>query len=229
MGSPQRGEQPESKAKVLLVDDHPVMRQGLARLIDPQPDLTVCGEVGDAAAALKAIAATKPDIAVVDISLDRDMGGIELIKDIKVRYPDLPVLVLSMHDESVFADRAIRAGARGYVMKEEATKTVLDAIRCLLDGEIYLSDRMARKMLTGIARGRSDEGKFPVERLTNRELEVLQLTGQGLGTSQIAKKLHISVKTVETHRAHVKEKLKLDNSAQLLQYAIQWVQSQGVG
>jgi len=220
---------PKSKAKVLLVDDHPVVRRGLAELIDQEPDLAVCGEAEDASEALKAIARSQPDVAIIDISLSKDMSGIELIKNIKVRFPKLTVLVLSMHDETVFAQRALRAGARGYIMKEQAMETVLTAVRQVLDGELYVSEKLAKKMLSGVIDGGSQADRFPVERLTDRELEILQLIGRGLGTSQIAQKLHLSVKTVETHRAHVKEKLDLADSAALTEYAIQWAQSERIG
>lgn len=215
----------KKKAKVFLVDDHPVVRQGLGQLINQQRDLIVCGEAEGAVQALKAISASEPDVAVIDISLNKDISGIELIKDIKTQFPKLFVLVLSMHEETVFAERALRAGARGYVMKQEAMETVLTAIRQVLNGQIYVSDRMAKKLLSGIIDGPPGEGKFPVERLTNRELEVFQLIGRGIGTSQIADKLCLSVKTVEVHRAHIKEKLNIKNPRELVPYAIQWVQA----
>lgn len=213
------------KTKVLIVDDHPVVRQGLVRLIELQSDLCVCGEAANAHEALEAIETLKPDVAIVDLSLDKDLGGIELIKDIKTQFSQLPVLVLSMHSESVFAERMLRAGAKGYVMKEEAPETMLTAIRRVSDGKIYLSDNMSTKILSGLVKGQPVTDKLPAERLTDRELEVLELIGRGLGTSQAAKKLHLSVKTIETHRAHIKEKLQIENASELLQYAIEWVRS----
>ncbi len=223
--------QPEpakGKTKVLIVDDHPVVRQGLVRLIELQSDLCVCGEAANAHEALKAIETLKPDVAIVDLSLDKDLGGIELIKDIKTQFSQLPVLVLSMHSESVFAERMLRAGAKGYVMKEEAPETMLTAIRRVSDGKIYLSDNMSTKILSGLVKGQPATDKLPAERLSDRELEVLELIGRGLGTSQVAKKLHLSVKTIETHRAHIKEKLQIENASELLQYAIEWVQSKNL-
>ncbi len=209
--------------QVYLVDDHPVVRQGLARLIDQEDDLAVCGESETGLEAYKQIPKIKPDIAVVDISL-KDMNGIELIKDLKARMPDLPILGLSMHDESVFAERVIRAGAMGYIMKEEAATTVLQAIRRVVAGQIYLSSRISSRLVSKFLTGPA-EVQNPLELLSDRELEVFQLIGQGFGTRQIAEKLHLSVKTIETYRANIKEKLKLKNATELLQHAIQWAQS----
>jgi len=209
-------------AGVLVVDDHPVVRQGLAMLINHEPDLTVCAEAATPPDALKAIAEAKPDVAIVDLSL-KGASGLELIKDIKVRYPHLPVLVLSMSDENVYAERALRAGARGYLMKEEAAEKVLTALRRVLDGGIYLSDAMASRLLRQFVAGALPAGGSPVDRLSDRELEVFRLIGQALGTSEIARQLHLSPKTIETHRAHIKDKLKLDTATELLQHAIQFV------
>ena len=214
----------EAKAKVLVVDDHPVVRQGMAQLISHEPDLTVCGEAGSVPEALKAIAACHPDVAVVDLSL-KGASGLELLKDIKVRYPRLPVLVLSMADENVFAERALRAGARGYMMKEEAAEKVLEAIRCVMAGRIYLSDAMASRLLHQFVDGKSKAGASPVDGLSDRELEVFQLIGRGLGTGEIARQLHLSPKTIETYRAHIKNKMNLESATELLQHAIQYVQS----
>lgn len=216
-----------TKARILIVDDHPIVREGLRDLIDQEPDLTVCGTAQNQLEALKALEALKPDAAVVDISLNKDMGGIELIKDIKIRYPNLPVLVLSMHDETLFAERALRAGAMGYVMKEQATENVMIALRKILRGEIYLNDRVAAKMLSRLVDKHPEQAAGPsVERLSDRELEVFEMIGHGIGTRQIADKLHLSVKTVEAHRMHIREKLKLQDATELLQYAIQWVQAE---
>lgn len=216
------------KIKVLLVDDHPIVRQGLTQLIDQEEDMVVCGEAETPLEALKVIEETKPSIVLVDISL-KEASGIELVKDAKIRYPDLPVLVLSMHDESFYAERVLRAGSRGYVTKEEATEKVLIAIRRVLAGEIYVSDKMASKMLSKLVDGRPGAEGFSLERLTDRELEVFELIGQGLSTRQIAKKLHLSIKTIESHRENIKRKLKLKNAAELLQHAIQWVQVEKAG
>ncbi len=217
-----------NKARVLLVDDHPLVRSGLSQLIDREADLVVCGEASDAPGALEALETSRPDVVVLDISLDEDIGGLALIKDIKLRSPKLFVLVLSMHDQTVFAERAIRAGAGGYVMKDESAETILTAIRKVLRGQIHLSDQMIEKMLATIVGRRPGTDGFLVDSLTDRELEVLLLLGQGTGTSQIAKKLHLSVKTVESHQARIKEKLKLADSAQLRKYAIQWTQSENM-
>jgi DNA-binding NarL/FixJ family response regulator len=213
------------KSKILIVDDHPIVRQGLAELVNHENDLVVCGQAEDAHQARKAIKELRPDMAVIDISL-RETSGIELIKDINVQYPNLPVLALSMHDESLYAERALRAGAKGYIMKAEATEKVITAIRKILNGEIYVSDKMAAKMVRKLVGGKAKISTTPVERLSDRELEVFHLIGKGYGTRQISERLHLSIKTIETYRAHIKEKLSLTNAAELLRYAIQWVSSQ---
>ena len=218
----------KEKARILVVDDHPIVRRGLVLMIMAESDLTVCGEAETAADALKIIAGAKPDAAVVDLSL-KGISGLELLKDIKVRYPKLPVLVLSVFDESIYAERALRAGAKGYMMKEEAAEKVLTAIRQILEGQIYLSDAMSSRLLHVLVGGRTDGGASVAERLSDRELEVFQLIGRGLGNTDIAKQLHISPKTVETYRAHIKEKLNLTSATELLQHAIQWTQSMGTG
>jgi DNA-binding NarL/FixJ family response regulator len=221
---PQNNLQP--KNKVLIVDDHPIIRQGLKELIDQEPDLAVCGEADNALDALKAVKTLQPDIAIVDISLNKDMSGLELLKDFKIRFPHLPALVLSMHDESIFAERVLRAGARGYVMKEEATERVLVAIRRILGGDIYLNERVSSKILNKIA-GVKTEGKASgIESLSDRELEVFELIGLGLSTREIADKLFLSGKTIEAHRTHIREKLGLKNAAELLQHAIQWTRKE---
>jgi DNA-binding NarL/FixJ family response regulator len=215
----------KSKTKVIIVDDHPIVRQGLAELINNEQDLTVCGHAEDAHEALAIIKESGPDMVIVDISL-KETSGMELIKDIKAQYPDLPVLALSMHDESLYAERALRAGAKGYIMKVEATENVVTAIRKVLSGQIYVSDRMAAKMVRKLVGGGPQAGASAIESLSDRELEVFCLIGQGFGTRQIAERLHLSVKTIETYRAHIKVKLDLADSSELLQYAIQWASSQ---
>jgi DNA-binding NarL/FixJ family response regulator len=210
------------KAKVLLVDDHPILRQGLARMINQEADLTICGEAEDAAKAFEAAGSLHPDIAVVDISL-KGSNGIELIKNLKARYPTLPILVLSMHDESLYAERALRAGSLGYIMKEEASEQVLVAIRKVLTGEIFLSDKMKTRMLQCLANGRTKVVTSPIEHLTDRELEVFRLIGEGRSTRQIAGQLHLSVRTVEAYREYIKTKLNLKNSTELVQHAFHWV------
>ncbi|NIP27358.1 MAG: response regulator [Phycisphaerae bacterium] len=214
----------KGQTKVLIVDDHPIIRQGLAELINNEPDLTVCGQAEDAPEAMEKIKDSEPDMVIVDISLKKT-SGMELIKDIKAQYPNLPVLVLSMHDEALYAERMLRAGAKGYVMKAEATEKVIVAIRKILSGQIYVSDNMAAKMVRKLVGGSPDVGVSAIERLSDRELEVFHLIGQGYGTRQIAERLHLSIKTIETYREHIKEKLNLADSSELLQYAIQWTHS----
>ena len=215
----------EDKSKILVVDDHPIIREGLVRLVDDEQDLAICGQADDAPEALKAISETKPDVVVVDISL-KNSSGIELMKSIKAQYPKLPVLILSMHNEALYAERALRAGAMGYIMKQEASEKLLAAIRHVLVGQIYVSDKVSKRLIRKLARGKTDMVASPIDSLSDRELEVFHLIGQGYGTSQIAEKLYLSIKTIETYRTHIKEKLNLTNSHELLQYAIQWVSSQ---
>ena len=212
------------KTNILIVDDHPIVRQGLAELINHEDNLAVCGQAEDAHQAMKAVKELKPDMAIVDISL-KETSGMELIKDIKAQYPNLPILALSMHDESLYAERALRAGARGYIMKAEATEKVILAVRKILSGQIYISEKMASKMMQKLVGGSTEISTSPVERLSDRELEVFQLIGKGFGTRQISERLYLSIKTIETYRAHIKEKLNLSDAAELLQYAIQWVNS----
>ena len=213
-----------AKAKVFLVDDHPLVREWLSQLIQREDDLAVCGEAEDTQEALNKIEETKPDIVVADISL-KNTHGLELVKDLQARLPSLPVLVLSMHDESLYAERVLRAGAKGYITKQEATKRILQAVRQVLSGQIYISEKMASRMVHKMVLGRADSQKSSIERLTDRELEVFQLIGRGQGTRRIATDLHLGVKTVESYRARIKEKLKLEDGTQLLQHAIQWVHS----
>lgn len=209
------------KNKVFLVDDHPIVRQGLTLMIDREPDLMVCGEAKDALTAMQSVAAANPDIVVVDISLSGP-DGLELLKNIRVSWPHLPVLILSMHDESIYAERALRAGAQGYIMKQEATEKVLVALRRILNREIYVSERIANRMLQRYIGGASAGGPSLITGLTDRELEVFRLIGQGHSTRQIADELHLSVKTVESYQAHIKDKLALHNARELVQHAIRW-------
>lgn len=213
------------KRTVLIVDDHPIVRQGLAQLINQESDLVVCGQAEDARDAIRAIREYDPDMVIVDISL-KDTSGVELIKDLKVQYPDLPVLTLSMHDEAVYGERALRAGARGYIMKQEATEKVVTAIRRVLAGEVYVSDGMAAKMVSKLVGGAGKSTGSPVERLSDRELEVFRMIGEGYNTREMAEKLHLSVKTIETYRAHIKDKLSLQDASELLRAAIQWVNTE---
>ncbi len=215
----------EKSTKVIIVDDHPIVRGGLAELINHEDGLLVCGQAEDAPEAMRLIKALKPSLAVVDISL-KESSGLELIKDIKATYPNLAILALSMHDESLYAERALRAGAMGYIMKAEATENVITAIRKVLSGQIYVSDKMSAKMVRKLIRSGSDVGASAIEQLSDRELEVFSLIGQGYGTRKIAEQLYLSIKTIETYRAHIKEKLNLGDASELLKYAIQWVSSQ---
>jgi DNA-binding NarL/FixJ family response regulator len=208
------------KAKVFLVDDHPIVRQGLGLLINREPDLVVCGEAEDAPSALQRMASTQPDLMVIDISLDGP-DGLELLKTIRLKEPILPVLILSMHEESTYAERSLRAGANGYIMKQEATERVLVAIRRILEGKIYLSERLTNKMLEQFVHGAGASKNNPLTTLSDRELEVYRLIGAGHGTRQIADELHVSVKTVESYQAHIKEKLSLRNARELVQHAIE--------
>ncbi len=210
------------------MDDHPIVREGLARVIQQQPDLTVCGEADNAADAIKAIGSARPHVAIVDLRL-KGSSGLDLIKDIAVRFPKVAVLVLSMRDEAVYAERSLRAGARGYVAKEEGTAVVLEGVRKVLNGEVFLSKTMSAKVLRTILPGRGGAEGPATDRLSDRELEVLQMIGRGLGTAQIAETLHLSVKTVETYRERIKDKLRLATAADLLKYAIDWVHSHGAG
>ena len=214
--------------RVLLIDDHPIVRQGLALLVDREPDLCVCGEAEGAHTAFHAIATLRPDIVVLDISL-AGPDGLDVLKEIRIKSGSLPVLILSMHDESIYAERALRAGANGYIMKQEATEKVLVAIRRILRGEVYLSDRLTNAMLRQFARRTSSPSGSPLISLTDRELEIFRLIGEGHGTRQIADELHLSVKTIESHQAHIKEKLSLKNARELVQHAIEWSVNLGAG
>jgi DNA-binding NarL/FixJ family response regulator len=207
------------------VDDHPIVRQGLALFIEREPDLMVCGEAEDATSALQAIQESTPDFVILDISLDgRD--GLELLKTLRVGHPNLPVLVLSMHDESVYAERSLRVGANGYIMKHEAADKVITAIRQILGGDVYLSDRLTKRMLQQFVNG-SISPRDPLAKLSDRELEVFRLIGAGHGTRQIADELHVSAKTVESYQAHIKEKLALHNARELVQHAVEWSLAKG--
>ncbi|HLR91103.1 MAG TPA: response regulator transcription factor [Balneolaceae bacterium] len=212
-----------SNRRIYIVDDHPLMRKGLALTIDNEPGFDVCGQAESAEIALDEILATRPDAAVVDISLP-GMNGIEFIKNILHQMPDLKILVVSRHDEELYAERALRAGAKGYLMKLEATETLLTALRQILDGGIHLSQSVSNKILLKVASGNKPETDNPLDHLSDRELEVFELTGKGLSTREIALKLHISIKTVESHRANIKEKLQLSSSTEMMRHAIRWVE-----
>lgn len=211
---------------VLIVDDHPMMRQGLAQLIDNEPDLKVMAEADTGGQGLDIVVKEKLDLAVLDISLP-DRNGLELIKDIRSVKPELPVLVISMHDEALYAERVLRAGARGYIMKQEGGNKLLQAIRQVLTGQIYVSEKMSARILETFSGRKSEQSASPVARLSDREFEVFQLIGQGKGTKEIAQHLNLSVKTVEVHRAKIKEKLSLQTATDLVRYAVRWTESQG--
>lgn len=215
----------KAKSRVLLVDDHPVVRDGLAQLIRGEADLTVCGEAGSAEEALDAVNRLEPDLAIVDISLG-GVNGIELIKNIKAIRPTLVVLVLSMHDESHFAERALRAGASGYVMKREARDHIMQAIRTVLLGESYVSEKMTKNIVHQYLHGGANKNATPIDRLSDRELEVLTLLGKGLSSKEIAHRLHLSQKTVDSHRTHMKEKLNVKGAPELVRFAVEWVSAQ---
>jgi DNA-binding NarL/FixJ family response regulator len=208
--------------KVLIVDDHPVVRLGLAEMINREADLTVCGEAAEVTEAMRKMEASHPDVVIIDISLEGE-SGIELIEHIRARWPSVKMLVSSAHDERVFAGRVLRAGAMGYLSKREALTKIVEALRQVLRGEVYLSPQMATVLLQRVAAGKSLD-LDPIEALSNRELQVFEMIGQGLTTQEIARKLQVSPKTVESHREGVKMKLNLRNSAQLTRRAFQWVQ-----
>jgi DNA-binding NarL/FixJ family response regulator len=218
---------PTARAKILIVDDHPIVRRGLRQLIDQQPDLIVSAEASDAREALDALRGAPPDAAIVDISL-RQGSGLELIKDIRTRYPNVAVLALSMHDEALYAGRALRAGARGYVMKQEPLDELLAAIRRVLGGGIHVSERVASRILSRLTGHPIAENGSPLERLTDRELEVFELLARGRTTRETAEALHLSIKTIETHRAHIKDKLGLESGLEVLRYAAIWFAGEGV-
>jgi DNA-binding NarL/FixJ family response regulator len=210
---------------ILIVDDHPMMRTGLAQLINNEPDLRVCAEADTAGQAIDIVAKQKFDLALLDISLP-DKNGLELIKDIRSLRPDLPILVVSMHDEMVYAERVLRAGGRGYIMKQEGGVKFLSAIRQVLSGQVYVSQNMSSRILEVFSGRQPDNFGSPVRKLSDREFEVFQFIGQGIGTREIAQKLHLSVKTVEVHRANIKEKLSLKTATELVRYAVRWVDSE---
>lgn len=209
---------PTNKARVLLVDDHPIVRQGMTLLINDEADLHVCGEAATAAEAVKQIDALHPDVVVVDISL-QDRSGLELIKELQGRDAELPILALSMHEESLYAERVLRAGGRGYITKQEAPHKVLDAIRKVLSGQIYVSEQAATRLLNHFASNKTMDAD-PIRRLSDRELEVFTLIGRGYSTREIAERLYLSVKTVEAHREHIKDKLNIRNWIELLRQAM---------
>ena len=224
-----RGQCDQSRRnKIFLIDDHPIVRQGLALLINREMDLEVCGDAEGAPSALAALEMAEPDLIILDISLNGP-DGLDLLKTIRLNDPHVPVLVLSMHDEATYAERSLRAGANGYIMKQEATDRVLIAIRRILGGEVYLSERLTNKMLQQIVRGTDPVKQSPMSQLSDRELEIYRLIGSGHATRQIAEELHISVKTVESYQAHIKVKLSLRSARELVQHAIEWAVTEKTG
>ncbi len=219
-------EQQKVKAKsILIVDDHPVMRYGLAQLIRAEEDMEVCGEAGSASEALEMMKAAEPDLVIVDISLP-DRSGLELIKDIQLSAPEVVSLVISSHDESLYAERTLRAGARGYVMKEEAAEKLVEAIREVSEGRIFVSDRMSAHILQAFSGGPGRTRGSTLDGLTDREFEVFQLIGEGKGGREIADQLGISVSTIDAHRAHIKKKLSIPSGNALVRQAVRWVEAQ---
>ncbi len=212
-----------TKTRVFIVDDHPLLRKGLGELINQQLDMTICGEAEDAPEALKAVCQIRPDLVIVDISL-KSQNGIELIKNIKAVNPSIQILVLSMHDESIYALRVLKAGAKAYVMKQEVVDKVMEAIRRIRAGKVFVSERVAAQMLSQVVDGNDPSRNSPVDSLSDRELEIVTMIGNGTATREIAKRLSISIKTVESHRAHIKDKLSLTNATQLVQWCVRWVE-----
>jgi len=223
-GPESNAAQPD-KSRVFIVDDHTMFREGLRQLIEHDPGLTVCGDAADAQKAMEGISQSNPDVVMVDITL-ADSSGLDLVRNIKNKYEDLPVLVVSMHEESLYAERALRSGAMGYVMKNEPAKTVIAAIRSVLRGEMYLSQKMSSSVITRFIHGENEQPMSPLEILSDRELEVFRMLGQGKGTRQIAQDLEVSIPTVQSFRNRIKEKLHLKTAPELVLHAIHWVQSE---
>jgi DNA-binding NarL/FixJ family response regulator len=224
---PEVSETRPEKSRVFIVDDHTMFREGLRQLIEHDPGLTVCGDAADAATALQGIRQSNPDVVIVDITL-ADSSGLDLIKNIRSEQEDLPVLVVSMHEESLYAERALRSGAMGYVMKNEPAKTVTSAIHGVLRGEMYLSKKMSSSVISRFMRGETEKPMSPVEILSDRELEVFRMLGQGKGTRQIAHDLELSIPTIQSFRNRIKEKLHLKTAPELVLRAIHWVQSESL-
>lgn len=214
-----------AKKRILLVDDHPFMRAGLAGLIDRQPDLMVCAEAGNPTEAFRELQKSKPDLVLTDLTMP-GRSGLEFIKDLSAANPSLTILVISMHDEVVHAERALRAGARGYIMKEAGGDNLLTAIRQVLGGDVYVSPRMSARILGNLSGSKPRGSQSPIEKLTDREFEVFKLIGQGKSTRDIAEQLHLSTKTVDVHRSHIKEKLDLHDVTALIRHAVRWVETQ---
>lgn len=213
------------KIRIMIVEDHPIFRMGLRELINEEDDLTVCGEADEAGEAFREISRSKPDMVIVDISL-KGRDGIELVRDVSRQDKQLPMLVLSMHDESLYAERSLLAGAKGYIMKRETSTSIIEAIRCVLSGRIYLSEKIKADLLDRFVRGPQKYDRSPMRRLTDRELEVFQWLGRGLSTNEIAQRLHLSAKTIGTYRERIKEKLNLRHASELMWQAMLWVETE---
>jgi DNA-binding NarL/FixJ family response regulator len=228
MPAKQPERKPQGGKGIVIVDDHSIVRRGLTALINSEPDLAVCGEAATCQAALRAIGQSTPDLVIVDLALEGGDDGLDLVKDMKTRHPKIPVLVLSMHPEEVYAERALRAGARGYLTKQQLDETVLVAIRRLLSGEMYMSDTLAARLATQFVsghKGKTGETDSPLAGLSDRELQVFRLLGQGRSTREIAQTLHLSMKTIESYREHLKQKLTIASGPALVRRATRWVET----
>ena len=219
------GTAPTARKKILVADDHPMTRAGVAHLLNKQTDVIVCGEVGSPAEALTEIDKSRPELLLTDMTMP-GRSGVEFIKDVLALHPDLPILVVSMHDEVIYAERALRAGARGYIMKEAGGERLLAAIRRVLNGQVYVSEGMSARILDNLSGQKPRGSHSPIEKLSDREFEVFQLIGQGKSTREIAKQLHLSPKTVDAHRGHIKKKLELNDATSLVRHAVRWVETQ---
>jgi len=216
------------KKKIFIVDDHPIVRQGLAQLINQQNDMFVCGEGSDVSISKRDIASCKPDIAIVDLSLG-ESSGLRLIEDLTHEFPALRIMTLSMHDESVYGERCLKAGAKGYIMKQEPPDTVISAIRKILEGDIYVSDNLQKFLLSRLITDKSEVYRSPISKLSNRELEIFQMIGQCMKNKTIASKLNLSYKTIETHIEHIKRKLNFSDFRELHTYAVRWAVTENMG
>ena len=214
------------RQRILIADDHPMMRNGLVHLINQQPDLQVCGEAGDPSAVFHELSRSRPDLLLADLTMP-GRSGFDFLRDVLALHPGLPILVVSMHDETIYAERALRAGARGYIMKESGGDNLLAAIRSVLRGRVYLSPEQSAKILDGMSGPKTRAAGSPIGTLSDREFEIFQLVGQGKSTTEIARQLHLSPKTVDAHRGHLKRKLELKDATALVRYAVRWVESEG--
>ena len=216
----------KTPVKIMIIDDHPLVRQGMKKVIEKENDFTVIHEAGSADEAIRLIGQEPPDLAIVDISLDSETNGLELVKALRDRYGSIRTLVLSMHDENIYAERALRSGARGYVAKKEGPSVIIDAIRTVMSGELYLGSRISMKIIDRMFQGREGSAESPVQALSDRELEIFRMIGEGTGTGDIAHRLNISVNTIESHRKKIKEKLGIEKGSELVKAAVEWVSSQ---